>query len=80
MEIVPLYGPAGAAILEAARTHEPDIVRGTQRPVFLVRAGGTGRVPTDVPCPRTGNGSMRDLCWSRGLRREKQGAAPRAWP
>ncbi|HEY7519200.1 MAG TPA: universal stress protein [Methylomirabilota bacterium] len=56
-----------AAILEAARTHEPDIiviatsgrsgvrrifrgsvaetvVRGTQTPVFLVRAGSTGRM------------------------------------
>jgi nucleotide-binding universal stress UspA family protein len=64
VEIVPLYGPAGAVILEAARSYEADlivmatsgrsgvrrfihgsvaetVVRGTQTPVFLVRAGNT---------------------------------------
>jgi nucleotide-binding universal stress UspA family protein len=62
VETLPMYGPAAAAILEAARTHEPGlivmatsgrsrvrplmfasvaeaVVRGTQTPVFLVRAG-----------------------------------------
>lgn len=62
VKIVPLYGPPAAAILEAARTHDPDVIvmatsgrsgvrrlmlgsvaetvaRGTQTPVFLVRAG-----------------------------------------
>jgi nucleotide-binding universal stress UspA family protein len=62
VEIVALYGPAAAVILEAVGTYEPDVivmatsgrsgvrrhlhgsvaetvVRGTQTPVFLVRAG-----------------------------------------
>ena len=70
--IVPLYGPAAAAILEAERAHDPDlivmatngrtgvrrwmfgsvaeaVVRGTQTPVFLVRAGDSPGRPVDRP-------------------------------
>jgi len=66
VEVVPLYGPASSAILEAVRRYAPDVivmatsgrskarrfihddvaetvVRGTQTPVFLVRADNPGR-------------------------------------
>jgi nucleotide-binding universal stress UspA family protein len=81
VETVPLYGPAAAAILEAARVREPDLIvmatsgrSGVRRVVFGSVAEAVVRgTPTPVFLVRAGDGSGRSA-HTRAVSRESERA------